>query len=293
MFGRQYAEHLDLLMHSYGQMNKDYLRKAHEKKRIAFIEKLKKLYVFLFGIPEIGFQLRSIYFKNILSSYVELEKPKMILDAGSGIGAYTFWLARRFPRALVTGGDIDRHKIKSCRALAREFHVKNVSFDYLNITKVQEKSAFDFIVTIDVLEHLEDYTTALKNFHRLLRKDGLLYIHVPQPHQKRILYSLREWHHEDHVREGIGRKMLEFKLKKLGFNILVSRETFGFFGKLAWELNHITLTKNFILAGLLFPALYILALIDERLENTHGLCMAVLAQKRLLTGKHVKFPRSW
>ena len=38
MFGREYAQHVDLLMHSYGQMNKDYLRKASEEKRTFFIE---------------------------------------------------------------------------------------------------------------------------------------------------------------------------------------------------------------------------------------------------------------
>lgn len=279
MFGKEYAQHVDLLMHSYGQMNKDYLRKAHEEKRIAFIEKLKKLYVFFFGIPEIGFQLRSIYFKNILSSYVELEKPKMILDAGSGIGAYTFWLARRFPRASVTGGDIDRHKLKSCRILEKEFHTKNVSFGYLDITKLQKKSTYDLIVSIDVLEHVKNYTTALKNFHQLLRKDGLLYIHVPQPNQKRILRSLREWHHEDHVREGIDKKTLEDKLKKLGFRIIVSRETFGFFGKLAWELNHIMLSKSFVFAGISFPILFFLATVDQLWKNENGLGVAVLAKK--------------
>ena len=139
MFGREYAQHLDLLMHSYGQMNIDYLQKAREEKQTAFIEKLKKLYIFLFGIPEIGFQLRSIYFSKILTSYIVPSKPKKILDAGSGIGAYTFWLAGKFPRASVTGGDIDRHKLKSCRELAKEFHLNNVSFRYVDLTKINGK----------------------------------------------------------------------------------------------------------------------------------------------------------
>ena len=279
MFGREYAQHVDLLMHSYGQMNKDYLRKASEEKRTFFIEKLKKLYVSFFGIPEIGFQLRSIYFKKILSSYLASSKLRKILDAGSGIGAYAFWLAKTFPRASVTGGDIDRHKLKSCRVLTREFHLNNVSFSYFDITKANGKARYNLIVTIDVLEHVEDYTKVLHNFHRLLRKDGFLYIHVPQPHQKRIFRSLRQWHHEDHVREGIDNKTLRRELIELGFQIRTVRETFGWAGKLAWELNHITLTKSFILTGMLFPALYILELIDERLDNKQGLCMAVLAQK--------------
>ena len=279
MFGREYAQHLDLLMHSYGQMNKDYLRKANEKKSTAFIEKFKTLYVFLFGIPEIGFQLRSIYFSKILTSYIVPSKPKKILDAGSGIGAYTFWLAGKFPRASVTGGDIDRHKLKSCRELAKEFHLNNVSFRYVDLTKINGKAAYDVIVTIDVLEHIKNYAKVLQNFHRLLRKDGLLYVHVPQPHQMRIFRSLRGWRHEDHVLEGIDKKTLEDKLKKLGFRILVSRQTFGFFGKLAWELNHMMLAKSFIHAGISFPILYFLATVDQLWKNENGLGVAILAKK--------------
>ena len=279
MFGREYAQHLDLLMHSYGGMNKDYLRKANEEKHTAFIEKLKKLYVFLFGIPEIGFQLRSIYFKKILGAYVRNKKLINILDAGSGIGAYTFWLAGRFPHASVTGGDIDRHKLKSCRELAKKFHLNNVSFRYVDLTKINGKAAYDVIVTIDVLEHIKNYTKVLQNFHRLLRKDGVLYIHVPQPDQKRIFKRLKTWHHEDHVREGVSNTNLQKILKQIGFTIVDSRETFGFFGKLAWEINHLALSQSMILGGLVFPLLYPLIILDTMIPNANGLGVAMLAQK--------------
>lgn len=280
MFGREYSQHLDLLMHSFGEMNHTYQLKVNTNKHSSLMNTIKTLYISLFGIPEIGFQLRSIYFQKILSSYLFPRKPKRILDAGSGIGAYTFWLARTFPQAFVVGGDIDRHKLNSCKELANEFHLKNVSFRYFDITKTQGRSVYDLIVTIDVLEHVQDYTKVFRNFHQLLRKDGILYIHVPQPHQKRIFPSFRKWHHEDHVWEGIDKKTLEDKLKKIGFRLLVSRETFGFFGKLAWELNHIMLAKSFILAGISFPILYFLATVDQLWKNKNGLGIAVLATKK-------------
>lgn len=279
MFGRQYARHLDLLMHSFGEMNHAYQLKVNTNKHSSLMNTIKSLYITLFGIPEIGFQLRSIYFKKILTSFIFPSKPKKILDAGSGIGVYTFWLARTFSRASVTGGDIDRNKLKSCRVLAKEFHLNNVFFRYFDITKTQKKSVYDLIVTIDVLEHVQNYEKVLQNFHRLLQKGGILYIHVPQPHQKRIFPSLRKWHHDDHVREGVDKKTLEDKLEKLGFRILVSRETFGFFGKLAWELNHLMLTRSFILAGTTFPFLYIIALLDLYWKNECGLGVAILAKK--------------
>lgn len=279
MFGREYSKHLDLLLHSFGQMHKKYQRKVNTFKRTPFIEIIKTIYISFFGIPEIGFQVRSIYFEKILGAYVRDKKLTNILDAGSGIGTYTFWFAKTFLHASVKGGDIDRHKLKSCRILAKEFHLNNVSFSYFDVSKSHKKTSYDLIVSIDVLEHVKNYTKVLLNFRLLLQKGGLLYVHVPQPHQQRIFRSLRRWHHEDHVREGIDKKTLEDELNKIGFRILISRESFGFFGKLAWELNHVMLAKSFILAGITFPFLYVLAIVDQLWKNKKGLGVAILAKK--------------
>lgn len=280
MFGREYASYIDILTHSLGEINEKYQNKINsDKKDAGFINNLKKLYISIFGIPEIGFQIRSLYFCKILNSYLLNKNLKKILDAGCGIGIYTLALGRIFEKAKVTGGDIDKRKIQSCKSLSNELGIKNVEFEYLNITKTNDKEKYDLIVCIDVLEHIHDYELVLRNFSKLLKSDGYLYIHVPQPNQKRLFSSLKNWHHEDHAHEGIAKNVLESALKKLGFKIIESKETFGFFGKLAWELNHIMLSKSFVLAGIIFPFIYILALLDLLWKNKNGLGIAVLVKK--------------
>ena len=278
MFGKEHANHPDILLQSFGEINEKYKKKIGKDN--IFIEKLKTLYVSLFGIPEIGFQIRSMYFKKILASNLLNINPKKILDAGCGIGAYTFLLGQTYLQARVTGGDIDKYKLKSCQTMAKELGLRNVEFDYLNITKINNKgNYYDLVVNIDVLEHVDNYELALKNFFRILHRNGYLYIHVPQPNQKRIFNSFKKWHHEDHVREGITKTDLENSLRKLGFRIIISKETFGFFGKLSWELNHLTLSKSFILAGIFFPLLFILGKLDPLWKNSNGLGIVVLAKK--------------
>lgn len=279
MFGKQYANHLDILVRSFGQMNNRYQRVA-QRENISYSERLKKLYLALFGIPEIGFQIRSLYFKKILDSYLFNKNPKKILDAGSGIGAYSFWLAKRFAKAEIIGGEIDKNKLRFCKKMVNELRLKNIMFVYFDITKIDNNRIYDMIVTIDVLEHIDKYKHALKNFYYLLHIDGYLYIHVPQPNQKRIFSTLKSWHHEDHAYEGIKKNILEEELKKIGFKIITSMETFGFFGKLAWEINHLTLAKSFVLAGIAFPFLYILARFDMLYKNKNGLGVSILAQKK-------------
>ena len=280
MFGKEYAEYFDILTQSFGQMNDQYQEKIKtDQKSNTFIGTFKKLYILLFGIPEIGFQIRSLYFKKILTSHVFKKNPKNILDAGSGIGAYSIWLAKNFNKASVTGGEIDKNKLNSSEIIKKQLHLKNVDFIYFDITKTHRKPIYDLIICIDVLEHIDRYETVLKNFYDLLQNNGYVYIHVPQPNQKRIFSSFKKWRHEDHVREGIARIDLENSLKKLGFKIIESRNTFGFFGKLAWELNHMSLSENFFIAGVTYPLLYGIAKMDLWHKNKNGLGIAVLVKK--------------
>ncbi len=280
MFGGEYASHIDVLTHSLGEINEKYRNKINvEKNNLSFIDRLKKLYILIFGIPEIGFQIRSLYFEKILNSHLLKKNPKRILDAGCGIGAYALLLGKMFTKAKIIGGDVDKYKLQSCKTIAKEQNIKNVKFEYLNIIKKSNKKIYDLIVCIDVLEHIDRYELALENFSNLLKTGGHLYIHVPQPNQKRLFKSLKKWHHEDHVHDGIIKNELENNLKKLGFKIIISMETFGFFGKLSWELNHIMLSKSFVIAGIIFPLLYVIVQIDFWANNKNGLGIAILAKK--------------
>ena len=234
----------------------------------------------IFGIPEISFQLRKRYIKKIISLNVKENKIKRILDAGSGIGVYTFWLATKLGKAKVTGGDIDKKKMLVSQKMVNELHINNVKFVEMNIEKVAQRKRYNLIVSIDVLEHLSNYKEALDRFKGFLDKGNYLYIHVPQPNQRRIFNFFKDWHHKDHAREGILKADLEGYLKSVGFRIKESRETYGFFGKLAWELNHMTLKKNFVIAGITYPFLYLFCFVDFAMENKNGLGVAVLAQKK-------------
>lgn len=279
MFGRQYSASPQILMSSFGEMSSSYKKKA--KKTNPLLNLMYKLYISSVGIPEIGFQVRSLYFESILGKKLKGKKINAVLDAGSGIGMYSLWLAKKFPKAHITGGDIDLEKIKFSTEFAQKNNVKNVSFVFQDVTKkTTKKDLYDLIVSIDVLEHIENYKDVLKNFSTMLTSHGYLYIHTPQPEQKRIFKRMKKWSHEGHVHEGYTPQELEETLKKLGFKILERQQTFGFFGKLAWELNHMSFKKGFIVSGLLYPLLYPLAGLDLTFANSNGLGTAILAQKK-------------
>lgn len=279
MFGSEFSKHPEILLDSFSDMSHEYKKKTKKQKKENVIYELQKIYIALFGIPEIGFQVRSLFFKSIIENKIK-KKVYKILDAGSGIGTYSFWMGKKHSDVKVIGIEVDKNKLDFSNKFSQELGLKNVKFQYGDVTKAFSKEKYDLIINIDVLEHVKDYKKVLKNFYLALAPKGYLYIHTPQPNQKRLFKALEKWHHEDHVREGFRPEELKRELKKLGMVIIETRETFGFFGKLAWELNHLVLSKGFVLSGITYPFLYVLIQLDTMTKNKDGLGTAILARKR-------------
>lgn len=279
MFGKEFYQNPEILLDSFGEMNDAYEDVSDKNRRVNMLKILESYYIRIFGIPEIGFQIRFLYLESFLKNTIK-RNPKKILDAGSGIGSQSLWLSGRYKHAEIVGYDIDNNKLKQAKIFVKKIRNQRIQFFYEDISKsLKEKNTYDLIVNIDVLEHIVNYKAVLKNFYKLLQVGGHVYIHTPQPDQKRIFKQFEKWHHEDHVREGYEPQLLIKELKKCGFVIVEKKETFGFFGKFAWELNHLSLSKSFVLTGLIFPLLYILARFDLFTENKNGLGTAILAKK--------------
>lgn len=278
MYGRIYSKHPDILLESFSGMKKEYKAKLQRKESSLFM-KLQALYIRIFGIPEIGFQIRSMYCRKMLK-LIKIPKNSELLDAGSGIGSYSFLMSDWYPEANIIGQDLDKRKVDFCNSFRKELGITNARFEKSDLTQTPKKGGFfNLIVNIDVLEHINDYKKVLSNFNKELANGGYLYIHMPQPNQKRIFKVSRSWLHEDHVREGISIGLFREDLIKAGFTVLALKPTHGFLGSLAWEINHIALAKSFILGGILYPFLYILARVDTIFDHPDGLCFAVLARK--------------
>lgn len=279
MFGSNYADSPEFLLRSLREMNVKY-KHTYLPSSSPVASFFQRLYVKIFGIPEIGFQLRGLYFRKAIRRIKNLEYTT-ILDVGSGIGCYVFYLADKYPSAHVDGYEVDTYKLKMTQQLARTFNVHNVHFISKNIATTPSGSqTYSFVITIDVLEHVKNYKKMLIHIYDTLKFGGYFYVHVPQIHQKRFFRESQNWKHKDHVREGFDIHILRRTLKDIGFTNIRITHTFGYFGSFAWELQHIFLSKNQIIAALTYPLLYLMARVDTFVTNRHGLGMAILAQKK-------------
>jgi len=93
--------------------------------------------------------------------------------------------------AKIIGVDISAEALKIAKTI---LSAKNVEFIRADINKLPFRdSLFDLIISLGVIEHLHNPKTAVREMEQVLKKDGVLFITVPNaycfPH--RILRFLR------------------------------------------------------------------------------------------------------
>ncbi len=111
-----------------------------------------------------------IKYKKIISL---IKNPKKILDVGCGDGFFDELLIKNFD-CEVYGIDISRKILNA----AKRRGIKTIKHD-LNKFPWPIKEKFDYIVAGDIIEHLYDGTSFVKECRRLLKKGGKLIISTP------------------------------------------------------------------------------------------------------------------
>ena len=80
-----------------------------------------------------------------------------ILDAGSGFGQYSWTLSNLGGGCHIKGVDVKEDQIEECNHFFSRIGKKGqVSFEIADLTSFAEPDAYDLILSVDVMEHIED-----------------------------------------------------------------------------------------------------------------------------------------
>lgn len=226
-----------------------------------------------FRPAHMGLWIRMLYFKHYLRRFPP-EHLESILDAGTGRGTYARFLAKKFPSTKITGIDI---------LPVPEWSLPkppNLVFEKADLTTLSENATRDLIVSVDVLEHIQGNSDAIKCFYTALRTGGILYLAVPCEPECMYLFpkawfsKFHEWEKHEHVGEQRPLPELRTLLEETGFKILFSRNTFTFWGIAAWEMETLLGCSNTRIADvvrvLLMPIFKLLGFLDLYLPIGSG-----------------------
>jgi cyclopropane-fatty-acyl-phospholipid synthase len=111
----------------------------------------------------------------------QLADGQRILDLGCGWGSLSLWLARRLPRAQVTGLSNSHGQRAFIEQRAREQGLTNLRIVTANVVDFDfppGEAGFDRVVSVEMFEHMRNYATLLARIARWLKPDGRLFVHI-------------------------------------------------------------------------------------------------------------------
>ncbi|OGM04446.1 hypothetical protein A2715_05070 [Candidatus Woesebacteria bacterium RIFCSPHIGHO2_01_FULL_39_32] len=210
------------------------------------------------------------WYNNWLFSLVKPYLKGKILEVGTGIGNFTYLLAKE---GEVTSIDIDKVYINK---LKKSVSIKVGYGDIEKGTYFFSKKKFDCIVCMNVLEHIKNDSVALENMLSLLKPKGRLILLIPA---HKFAYGRLDKNLGHYRRYSKGEIVLKlvgsgFKVKKLNF--------LNFFGIVGWFLNSRLLKRDVLPSSQLRifdlisrPFLFVEKFIEPRM----GLSILVVAEK--------------
>jgi 2-polyprenyl-3-methyl-5-hydroxy-6-metoxy-1,4-benzoquinol methylase len=211
--------------------------------------------------------LRSWHVRRELKRWNAPENPT-ILDAGAGFGQYTYRMSRIFKTALIKAVDVKEEQIIDCNRFFLKTGLNNrVIFEKADLTKFTEPEQFDLVLSVDVMEHIEEDVQVFKNFYASMTQNAMLIISTPSDQGG----SDSDHDHDsdettgfidEHVRDGYNINEIEEKLKTAGFINITARYQYGKPGNISWRLSMKYPIKMLGISKLFFillPFYYIIA----------------------------------
>lgn len=250
---------------------------------------MRKLLYFLMDL----LLLRTWHVKKALRKIGKgLPSDARILDAGSGMGQYSWRMSRMGPGWKITGTDINSEQIEDCTVFFRKTGLsERVSFRIADLTGFREPGSYDLILSVDVMEHILEDEKVFRNFFESLKTDGTLLISTPSDK------GGSDVHDEDdesfigeHVRNGYSIDEISSKLTSAGFKDVKALYTYGKPGSISWRLamkypvKMLNISKLFFIVLplyylLFFPVSVILNIFDLRFTHKSGTGLLVTAKK--------------
>ncbi len=240
--------------------------------------------------------LRAWHIKRELRHWLPaLPTGASFLDAGSGFGQYVYYVGRKRKDINIIAIDVKEEQIADCTQFFGKIGFNKVKFKVEDLTTINFDGLFDFILCVDVMEHIEEDVKVLQNYYRALKPGGKLLISTPSDLGGSDVHN--HDHSEgavgfvdEHVRDGYGIKELENKLLTAGFTRSEVRYQYGKPGKLSWKLSMkfpiliLNTTRLFFVVLPLyylitFPVCLVLNALDVRIKHKSGTGIIALAHK--------------
>lgn len=182
-------------LHLEFQAAREYIRKPYDEVSIQVYQNDE----YMFGQYLPGILLSSflwlhhyrqlLFFREFFLKKIATADDQRFHDVGTGTGFYSMQVLRDFPGATGDGWDLSPHSLRHTRHMLSRFGLENrYTANRADITSTSGIELKPFLMSVEVLEHLEDPLAFLKGLHAMLAPGGYAFVTaaVNAPHEDHI-----------------------------------------------------------------------------------------------------------
>ena len=229
--------------------------------------------------------------KRSLLNSSEKENELNILDAGAGFGQYSYWMWKKFKRCHILSVDVKEEQIRDCQNFFSATGAANVRFEKADLTKFVQPAAFNLVLCVDVMEHIEEDVLVFKNFYSSMKEGGMLLISTPSDQGGSDAGdSSDESFIGEHVRNGYNVNEIENKLRSAGFSNIITKYSYGKPGNISWRISMkypilmLGISRWFFVLlpvyyAIAFPVSALFNFLDVRMNHSTGTGLIVKAYR--------------
>ena len=111
-------------------------------------------------------------------SHAGLRDGQRILELGCGWGSLTLYMAARFPGSQIVAVSNSAPQRAYIESQAKAAGLTNVTVITADMNDFQPEGLFDRVVSVEMFEHMANWTALLARVKSWLKADGRLFIHV-------------------------------------------------------------------------------------------------------------------
>ncbi|MBM3419638.1 MAG: class I SAM-dependent methyltransferase [Bacteroidetes bacterium] len=210
--------------------------------------------------------LRSWHVRRLLRKMApSMPQNAIVLDAGAGFGQYSYRMARLHKNWKVTAIDLKEEQVTDCNLFFQAAGMGNrVRFITGDLTELTDENNYDLILSVDVMEHIENDRQVFTNLLRALKPGGSLVISTPSDRGGSDVHNEYDKSFiDEHVRDGYNIDDLSLLLLKTGFSDVETSYTYGRAGSAAWRISMKYPVKMLGVSGiswLVLPFYYIIVM---------------------------------
>jgi cyclopropane-fatty-acyl-phospholipid synthase len=128
---------------------------------------------------------------DLTCARARLADGQEILELGCGWGSLSLFMGQRYPRSRILAVSNSRTQKQHIDGEARRRGIRNLQVVTANMTEFETERRFDRIVSVEMFEHMRNYSELLRRVSTWALPDALLFVHVFCHHRFAYPFEVR------------------------------------------------------------------------------------------------------